>query len=191
MSPAPRRTSRTVRYGVLIRGINVGGKAKLPMAALRTVLGELGYEDVRTYIQSGNIALDAAKTPDVELAATIEAAIKDRFGLEVPVAVRTHDELQAVVDANPFSDHLDEPAKVGVGFAPARLSTAVRPVAGSVDEFVIKGREVYVYCPNGFGHSKLPNLEAKAGPPVTLRNWNTVVKLLSMTQPSPARRPAP
>jgi uncharacterized protein (DUF1697 family) len=167
---------------VLLRGINVGGKARLPMAELRAALGELGYEDVQTYIQSGNIALDGPKTPDAKLAATVEAAIKARFGLGVPVVVRTHDELQAIVAANPFAEHLDEPAKVGVGFAPAKLSTTVRPVQGSVDEFVIRGREVYVYCPHGFGRSKLPNFEARSGPPVTVRNWNTVLKLLSMTE---------
>ena len=172
------------RYAVLLRGINVGGNNKLPMAELRPMLEGRGYERVATYIQSGNVVLDAPVEGDAALAADITAAIAERFGLDIAVVVRTHAELVQIVDDNPFADHLDEKNKLMVGFAmqplPAEQVTA-RP--GSVDQFVIRRREVFLYCPDGIGRSKLPDFDRQTKVAVTVRNWNTVLKLVSMTEP--------
>ncbi|MEZ5233513.1 MAG: DUF1697 domain-containing protein [Acidimicrobiales bacterium] len=171
----------TERYALLLRGVNVGG-VKLPMAPLRTALADAGYANVATYIQSGNIVLDAA-ADDATVAEGVGAIITERFGLQVPVIVRRHGELLGVVERNPFPQHTDEPAKLSVGFAPVALPTEFTPVEGSVDQVAIIGREVYFYCPNGMGRAKLPKIERRGAPPVTVRNWNTVLKLCSMTEP--------
>lgn len=169
---------------MLLRGINVGGRSKLPMPELRAMLEACGYHDVATYIQSGNVALDVAgEVSDTQLAAGIEAKIRETFSLEVAVVVRTHAELTAIAEANPLADHVGEPAKLGVGFAPRELAPhRIVAVAGSADTFVVQGREVYLYAPRGFGRAKFPDFERSSGLPVTVRNWNTVLKLLAMTQ---------
>ena len=165
---------------MLLRGVNVGGKGLLPMAALRERLGEAGFGNVATYIQSGNVALDAPAGVDTTLAGDIEALLAEHFGLSVAVIVRRHDELVAVVAGCPFANRLDQAAKVGVGFANVALPE-ITPRPGSVDELVVRGRHVYLFCPDGFGRSKLPNLDQAARAPITVRNWNTVLKLVSMT----------
>lgn len=174
----------TTRYAVLLRGINVGGRAKLPMEDLRAMLEELGHHDVVTYIQSGNVALDVdRKVSDVKLASTIEAAITRTFSLDVAVVVRTHAELAGIVASNPLSEHEGEGAKLGVGFAPSKLpSDRITAVADSGDTFVVRGREVYLYAPNGFGRAKFPDFDRQSKVPVTVRNWNTVQKLLALTE---------
>ncbi|MCC6438474.1 MAG: DUF1697 domain-containing protein [Acidimicrobiales bacterium] len=172
----------TERYALLLRAVNLGGHGKVSMVELRAALTDAGYGGVATYIQSGNVALDA-DAGEEELTAAVEAVIAERFGLAVPVVARRHAELAAIVAANPFPHRVDEPSRLGVGFARSALPSAFTAVTGSVDEVAVLGREVFIYCPNGFGRAKLPAFDRQAGVPVTVRNWNTVLKLLSMTQP--------
>lgn len=172
----------TERFALLLRAVNLGSHGKVPMAELRAALTEAGYRGVATYIQSGNVVLDAdAGAGEQELTAAVEAIIAERFGLAVPVVARRHAELAAAVAANPFPHRVGEPSRLGVGFAPSALPSAFTAPKGSVDEVAVVGRDVFVYCPNGFGKAKLPAFDRQAGVPVTVRNWNTVLKLLSMT----------
>lgn len=168
---------------MLLRGVNVGGNNRLPMAELRADLARRGYDRVETYIASGNVALDAAPGSGIALAEDLAAAVIERFGLRIAVVVRTGEELRATIAGTPFAGHLEEPGTVHVGFAQGAIATsAIAPRAGSIDEIVVRGRELHLYCPDGLGRSRLPDLDRAAGTPITVRNWNTVVRLLAMTQ---------
>lgn len=175
------------RMIALLRAVNVGGR-KLPMAELRALCGELGWEDARTYIQSGNLVFSAAGKADA-LEAKLEKAIQGRFGLDVPVIVRSSAIWAAYVAANPFP-------KVGRE-APNRLQLLVSkrpPEAGAAQRLTeraqageaveLAGGALWFHFPDGVGTSKLtPTLIDKAaGSPSTSRNWRTVLKLQEMAQ---------
>jgi uncharacterized protein (DUF1697 family) len=168
-------SSKLKTYICFLRGINVGGHMLLPMNELRTLCEKLGFERVRTYIQSGNIVLE---TPLAEaaLGKQLESALQEKMGKRIPVALRTIDELDAVLKNNPFQKA--EPAKVGVMFfAEPIREYFLDGVSTSTGEEVKMGkREVYIYYPNGMGRSKLKlPKEAAQG---TVRNINTVRKLI-------------
>ncbi|MCU1467400.1 MAG: hypothetical protein JWM72_3328, partial [Actinomycetia bacterium] len=142
------------RYVALLRSVNVGGR-KVPMADLRAVFEELGYTDVRTYIQSGNVVFDAKSGNPARIRSLIESELKSEFGMEITVLLRTPAELGKIVKRNPF----DENAYVTfLDKAPARkLVEAIDPAAFAPDEFVVDGLEVFVRCPNGYGRTKINN----------------------------------
>lgn len=174
------------RYVALLRGINVGGHNKLAMADLRDVLSGLGFDDVETYLQSGNALFSAPKASADALARKIQGALDDRLGMDVKVLVRTADELAEVVAANPFHDGTSEPKKLHVAFLSAvpeadRVA-GLDPVPFEPDELRLGEREVYLWYPNGYGRTKLTNdvIERRLGVTATTRNWNTVVKLLEL-----------
>lgn len=174
------------RYVALLRGINVGGNKKVPMAELRRVMAGLGWEDVRTYVNSGNAVFTAEERGTGEAAAELEAAIADRFGFAVPCLVRTAGELRAAADACPYPTAGTDPAKLLVLFLDRppdreRLA-AVDAAAFAPDEFRVGGRELYCRFPDGMGRSRLPAaLEAACrGRTVTGRNWRTVTRLLEL-----------
>ncbi|MDP9495149.1 MAG: DUF1697 domain-containing protein [Actinomycetota bacterium] len=176
------------RAVALIRGVNVGGRSMLPMAELRAALSKRGFGDAQTYLQSGNVVLEPGTVRLPDLAAALEAAIAEDFGLEVRVMTRTRKELVAVAGAHPFrGDHFD-PSLLHVVFlekAPAAAKLAVLdPDRSPPDRFEVHGREIYLSYPNGQGRSKL-NLdyfERVLGTAGTARNWNTVTKLLEMVR---------
>jgi len=172
----------------LLRGINVGGHKKIKMADLRAMYEGLGFSEVQSYIQSGNVVFEAPGGKVEALGDRIEAAIQAEFGFEVPVMIRTAEELRGAVDRCPFVaiDVEQDGAKVLVTFLsgePAEAgvdwlqSMAVRP-----DRLVVVGREIYWHCPGGFGNSKLSMtaLERKLGMSATGRNWKTVLRLVEM-----------
>jgi uncharacterized protein (DUF1697 family) len=168
----------------LLRGINVGGRSTLPMPALKASLEALGHSDVVTYIQSGNVVFaSASKDPGQE----IEERIADDFGLSVTVVVRTPAELRRIVKANPFPQ-VKEGKKLHVVFLAGKptkaAADALDPDRSPLDELVLKGRELYVHYPNGQGRSKLTNdwIEKTLGVRGTSRNWNTVLKLVELTE---------
>lgn len=170
----------------LLRGINVGGKNRLPMKELAPLFAELGCKDVRTYVQSGNVVYRADGPLADRVPDAISAAIADRVGLSVPVVGRTADDLHAVSEANPFPDA--DPKRVLVAFLadapdPARVA-ALDPDRSPGDAFVVRGREVYLHCPNGFGRSKLTTawLDRKLGTTSTIRSWKTVLALVDLTR---------
>jgi uncharacterized protein (DUF1697 family) len=176
-------------YVALLRGINVGGRAKVGMAALRAVFESLGYENVSTYIQSGNVVFDAPSRSASRVAVDVEHAVKRGTGVDAAVVIRTPTELAKVVAGNPFAEVRGaQPKQMHVGFLAARVpATAVKqldPDRSPPDEFAVRGREIYLRCPNGIGRSKLTNdwFESKLRTRVTMRNWATVTKLLSMAE---------
>ncbi|HET6860179.1 MAG TPA: DUF1697 domain-containing protein [Streptomyces sp.] len=179
----------TTRYAALLRGINVSGRRKVPMAELRALMTELGHADVATYLQSGNAVFTGDGAEDV-LAAELGRAIEAHFGFPVDVLVRDAAYLSAVAEACPFPAAELEGRQLHVTYcseplAPERFAR-IDPAAYLPEEFRLGDRALYLYAPDGLGRSKLG--EALAGPALfkgviaTSRNWNTVVKLVEMTR---------
>ena len=160
------------RYIALLRGINVGGHHIIKMADLRNMFTNAGAKDVATYIQSGNVVFSHARAAST-LVGHLEKHIEKAAGFKVPVILRTADEWQALVDANPF------PAEwVYVFFLGAVTPVTVK--AAAPERYEVIGRDVYVYLPDGVGRSKLAGLLGKALPNATNRNWRTVLQLHAM-----------
>ena len=170
----------------LLRGVNVGGHARLSMAELRSALSNQGFDGVQTYLQSGNVVLDPGRRLLQELPTALETAIADKFGLEVRVIVRAKDDLAAVAAAHPFRDDDSDHSRLHVVFletAPAACKVAdLDPDRSPPDRFEVKGREIYLCYPNGQGRSKLglAYFERVLSVAGTARNWNTITKLLEM-----------
>ncbi|MGH2854925.1 MAG: DUF1697 domain-containing protein [Solirubrobacteraceae bacterium] len=177
-----------VRKIALLRGVNVGGNNKVPMAHLRELMGELGYEDVRTHLQSGNAVFTAPGTPPERAAQDIEGQLTRSLGLNVRVLVRTARELARVVAANPLPEAVSEPSRLLVTFlsaAPApELLRELDPADFEPDCFGVGEREVYVWCPEGVRTITLSYAfwEKRFGVVATARNWNTVTRLLALAE---------
>jgi uncharacterized protein (DUF1697 family) len=171
-------------YLALIRGINVAGHAKLAMADLRRVLESLGHTEVRTYLQSGNAVFSSGRKQPGKFGAEIEKAVSSETGLDVKVLVRTRDELQSVIEANPFPEAARTPTQLHVMFLSGRLTKKVLASLDATpyepDQFKAGDRVLYLWLPNGLGRSKLPAYlsERRLGVTATTRNWNTATKLL-------------
>ena len=165
----------------ILRGINVSGVRKLPMADLRALFGTLKCTNVRTYIQSGNVIFEVAKL-DPRFAATVEGKINKQFGFDVPVLVRTLKEMKQVVVANPFLKQKGiDLEKLHVTFlADTPKDASPAKGANGPDSFTLIGREVYVHCPEGYGNTKLNNtfFEKQFKVSATTRNWRTVNELV-------------
>ena len=169
---------------VLLRGINVGGKGKLPMVQLREIAEGIGLDDVRTYIQSGNLVATTSIAP-ATVAKRLRAAIADAADLDVPIIVRTTDEWGAVIADNPFPGATSIGKTLHVTFldgdAPRELvdfdASGFAP-----EEFAVVGSELYLHLPDGIGRSKLAiKLHRLPGASTgTARNWNTVLKLAEL-----------
>ncbi|MEV7724993.1 DUF1697 domain-containing protein [Streptomyces sp. NPDC087917] len=179
------------KYAALLRGINVGGNKKVPMAELRTVLEGLGHAGVRTYLQSGNAVFASARTDPDALARELEAAIEAHFGFRVPCLVVEAAYLRAVADACPFPATELEGRQLHATFFSAQPGAERFAALGGTgflpEEFRLGDRVVYLYAPDGLGRSKLGEALARPavvkGFDVTTRNWNTVVKLVELTGP--------
>ncbi|WP_309889735.1 DUF1697 domain-containing protein [Archangium sp.] len=174
------------RYVALLRGINVGGNKKVPMAQLRELLEGLGYTDVATLLQSGNAVFTSKERSPARLVKQLETAIAQEFGFEVSVIVRTRDELAAAIQANPLPGAEEAPSQFLVTFLSdvpdPKLLQMIDPAAYLPDEFRVVGREIYARFPNGIRDSKLATVLGKArlGVTPTARNWSTVTKLLEL-----------
>lgn len=169
----------------LLRGINVSGRRKVSMADLRALHERLGHRDVATYIQSGNVVFDA-ETDAATLTTALERAIAETFGFDVPVVVRTIDELRAAASANPYPGRGADPKRVATAFlaaapVPERIA-GFDPEAHAPDVCVLAGREVHLHCPSGFGRTKLTttHLERQLGVAATVRNWRTLSALVEL-----------
>ena len=165
----------------LLRGVNVGGRT-LPMAELRELVVSLGFQDVRTYIQSGNVLFSGKKRP---APAVLETAIERRFGLEVDVMLRSPAELEQALERNPFP-HADR-SKLHVGFMATKPTpTTVAALDGEPflpEEFAVVGTELYLHLPGGMARTKLPDyVLRRIKVPTTIRNWNTVTKLAELAR---------
>jgi uncharacterized protein (DUF1697 family) len=163
----------------LLRGVNVGGTGLLPMTELVGLCSSLGFYAVRTYIQSGNVIFDSNLSAE-EIQSRLQDALAVKMRKGIAVIVRTPAEMRSILGRNPFPDQ--EPAKVGVVFlASAPPKNVIKNVVAPGGEQVRAGkREIYVYYPDGMGRSKLKlPLE---GACTTVRNLNTVAKLVAMTE---------
>jgi uncharacterized protein (DUF1697 family) len=187
----------------LLRGINVGGRNRVPMADLREVVTSLGHTGVSTYIQSGNVLFSTADTDTAKLTAALEAAIAERFGIWVSVVVLSRDELAAVLASNPYPDEPNGKL-VHVLFLTAkppkdlldRIATAESATAakGSRDTVQAVGQALFLHTPDGYGTSDLaqavlrilsaPVKQKKQALAATARNWATATKLLSLCEES-------
>lgn len=170
-------------YVALLRAVNVGGTGTLPMARLAELCTGLGLGNVRTYIQSGNVVFSSPWSADAARTA-LEMALTDELGTPAHVVIRTAAELERVVSANPFPDA--DGAKVTVALAHEPVPAAIADDIGVPGgERVVAGeRELYVYYPDGMGRSKL-KLPKSLGQ-VTVRNMNTMTKLVALTRDVPA-----
>ncbi|MFE0822118.1 DUF1697 domain-containing protein [Streptomyces sp. NPDC058847] len=179
----------TMMYAALLRGINVGGAKKLPMADLRALLEELGHDAVRTHLQSGQAVFASGHGDEESLAAELTRAIGKRFGFAVDVIVRDHAYLRAVADACPFPAADLEPRQLHVTYFSAPVDEErFAPVDRSAfqpEDFRLGDRALYLYAPNGLGRSRLAEALARPrmtkGLIATTRNWNTVTKLVELT----------
>jgi uncharacterized protein (DUF1697 family) len=176
----------------LLRGINVGGKNTVRMAELVSLLQSLHFTNVRSYLQSGNFVFDYNRAGPSALSHAIEQAISMKFGLDVKVIVRTAEELRSLISGNPLLDtpKIDK-EKLHVTFlmdAPQKSDISYFEAAKDPEEQLrIKGKEVFLYCPNGYGRTKLSNqaFEKKLGATATTRNWKTVNALAEMIKEVP------
>lgn len=167
-------------YIVLLRGINVSGKNKLPMADLRELLNELEYQNVQTYIQSGNIILDSEESK-AKICKKIKDGIEKQFGYDVPVIAKTVSEWKKAIENYPFS--IDNPKIVAFVFLDQKTSeTNIEANGINDDEYKIDNDMVYLYCPSTFAKTKLSNnlIERKLKVTATTRNYNTTLKLLAL-----------
>jgi uncharacterized protein (DUF1697 family) len=176
-----------VSYIFMIRGINVGGHKIVKMDALRKSFEKLGFKDARTYVQSGNVVVKAAKQAAAALEEKVKKQILKDFGHEVSVMVRSAEEMEAVVRANPFAkDASNDVSRLHVTFLSGVPEGAAVKLLGKIpagaDQYRCCEREIYLYCPSGYGESKLSNnaLEKALARRATTRNWNTVNKLREM-----------
>ena len=179
-------------FVALLRGINVGKARRVPMAELRSLFEDVGYGvGIQTLLNSGNIVFADAHKSAAAHARAISGALRDRFGFDVPVVVKSAAELAATVEENPLAAPGVDPSRLLVVFAQgAAPPAAVRALAAAVqppDQFAVGRRAAYLYCPDGILASPAAK-RALAGPSelVTTRNWATVLKLQALVAPGNA-----
>ncbi|MGE0547490.1 MAG: DUF1697 domain-containing protein [Kofleriaceae bacterium] len=176
------------RYALLLRGVNVGSKNSLPMATLREMLEDLGCTDVKTYIQSGNAVFGSALGVR-PMTKAIEAALERFMGRPIATLVRTQRQLEATIAGNPFAKLATNPSSLCVTFlSSAATSAELAPLHAkdfAPDRFLVAGKEIYSWYPNGQGTSELAAALSKlrVSGTITTRNWNTVTKLHELLRP--------
>ena len=176
-------------YITMLRGVNMTGHNTIKMTRLAEMFRQLGYSDAETYIQSGNIVFSCRNSRIDEVSSAIRKAILSEFSLDIAVITRTPDEIKKIIAVNPFLEEPGfDPSKMAVVFLELKPSEEqILKVAGidyPPDKFRIIGSEIYIYCPNGFGRTKLYTnfFEAKMKVTGTARNWTMVNKLLEMAE---------
>lgn len=175
-----------MRYVALLRGINVGGKSMMKMEELRTCFEALGFTNVVSYINSGNLAFDTSKTPDAKLVEKIESGIEKDLGRAVPVMVREQQDIGRIIAANPFEGEYESHKEMHVLFMKEEMPPEKREqlLAAAVppERFAVAGREIYCHLPMGVADSLLGKgyIEKKLKVAVTARNWRTVMKLAEL-----------
>ncbi len=173
------------RHVVLLRGINIGSRNRIAMPKLREALEEAGFDDVQTYLQSGNVVLTSTTKPE-SVARKCEKLIAERFGFDVAVVVRSRAELARVVKRNPLAKVAKDPKRYQVTFLANKLDPKIvrelKAAAADAEQVVVSGREVYAWHPRTIARSRLWNRLAGKGLGVTAtsRNWTTVEALLEL-----------
>lgn len=175
-------------YVALFRGINVGGKNILPMKDLRALLGTLGCEDVKTYIQSGNAVFRHRETDTASLARLIREAIASSHGFDPAVLLLTGDNLVEAAQSNPFPEGESDPSKLHLFFLGAAPENpdlgAIQALRTDDERFALVGEVAYLLAPAGIARSKVAaRAERLLGVAATARNWRSVTKILELAQP--------
>lgn len=174
-----------MKYVAFLRGINVGGKTSIKMEKLREVFSSLGFENVKTYIQSGNVIFESIETNDAKIAAEIEAAIEREF-FKTPVMVRSIEEIKNAVENNPFAKEAFEDKLFHLVFLSEKLSDEKVEMLLSnncdAEKFAVRNREVYCLIRDGAANSLLGKkyIDNKLKTPATARNWRTINKILEL-----------
>jgi len=178
-----------ITYVSLLRGINVSGQKIIKMDALKELYESLHFECVRTYIQSGNIVFQFKKSKNKYLVEKISSRMRIHFGFEVPVIVLEADELKDIIERNPFkADKIKDISYLHVTFLASEPEQfnydLINKVKSPGEEISLIGSAVYLYCPNGYGRTKLTNtfLENRLKVGATTRNWKTTLELLNIAQ---------
>lgn len=173
----------------ILRGINVSGHKKIKMADLKQMFEGMGYSDVATYIQSGNVIFNSEDNDSLALKQRIEEEIQKTYGFDVPVIIRTHNDLSDIINNTPCGSinvEADGTRYLLTMLAEVPDSDKVETLMSYVKEpeqLVVNGNNVYLYCPNGYGNSKLSNvfIENKLKVQATTRNWKTIHKLFILS----------
>ncbi len=174
-----------MKYIALLRGVNVGGRTIMKMERLREVLGAAGFENVKTYIQSGNVVLESNLTDPAEVKSLIEETVGREF-FRTPVIVRTRDEVESLYNSNPFADQDFEEKWFHLVFLdeelPAEKTELLMAQQCETEEYAVVGREIYCLLRAGVADSTLGKrfLEAKLKVSATARNWRTIGKVLEL-----------
>lgn len=172
-------------YLALLRGINVGGHKKVPMAELRELLSDSGLKNVKTYIQSGNVIFQSKLTDILKLESKIKKAILAHFGFDVPVLVKSFKNFQTIFEECPFEKEKKEKSYFVVlnKIPEVKLIKEAQKLTYENEEFIIKNQCIYFYTSMGYGQTKfnMNTFERKLKVIGTSRNYNTMVKLLSLS----------
>jgi len=178
-------------YIALLRGINVGKAKRIPMAELRTLLTKLGYTHVATLLNSGNVVFHAAKGTPIDLALEITSTITENLKIEVPVIVKSINELTTIVSENPLANEVSDLSRLLVAFVQDSAAlpslSAIEPLVVPPEQFAICKNAAYIHCPAGILKSKAGEaMLGKFGKLATTRNWATVLKLQALAYGSDA-----
>jgi len=172
----------------ILRGINVSGQKKVLMADLKMLYENLHFKNINTYIQSGNVVFETNSKTDLRKA--IESAILNAFGFDVPVIVIKADEFRETLQANPFiKDKEIAIDKLHITFLEntpdLKNSDALKTIESNEDQYILNNKIIYLYCPEGYGKTKLSNttIEKKLRVKATTRNWKTCNELLKIIDP--------
>ncbi len=166
----------------ILRGINVGGKRKILMTDLKLLCETLGWKNVKTYIQSGNLIF-TSKVENSKLENMLEKAITEKYGFDVPVIIRNADELKTTIDKNPFYKNNTDISHLYLTFLKQKVMkeniSQIQTYNFEPDKFEIRNQDVFIYCEGKYHQSKLTNnfFEKKLKVGATTRNWKTVLKL--------------
>jgi len=178
-----------MKYIALLKGINVGGQKMIKMKDLVNALASLHFSSIKTYLQSGNVVFEHEVEDILKLTEKIESKISEAFGFAVKTIIHTNDELESIINNNPFVDEPDiDPEKLHVTFLSEMPEQSrvenLEIKKEEVEKFSIISREVYLYCPNGYGNTKLNNsvFEKKLNVIATTRNWKTVKNIFTLSK---------
>ena len=176
-----------ITYIALLRGINVGGRNKLPMKELKNVLAQLGLQNIKTYIQSGNVIFDSDTAERDTLAQQITEGINNSHGFAPRIMILTLDELETAVAQNPYPQATAEPKTLHLYFlateAPHPNWAKLEERRSKNEQFTLIDKVFYLHAPDGIGRSKLAEqIEKALGVPTTARNWRSVTKILDLVQ---------
>ena len=177
-----------MKYAAFLRGINVGGKNKIKMETLRETCAALRFQNVKTYINSGNVIFESAKTDDKKLAAKIEKAIEKEFALNIKIMVRTIEEIEDVIKNNPFDGQFENDKDLHVLFLDEYLTTEKRELLLSNnnenEQYAVRNREIFCLLRVGFSDSLMGKdyIGKKLKVSATARNWRTVNKIVELAK---------